>query len=105
MSSVPKSIRSLAILSLAEGLIAFLWLLSFPTNRQGYSLFRLASLAAVLLIALISAVLFITLRTPKEPVNFIAQVANLPGKILSSFLLIAVSLLLWTAILFKEQWL
>jgi len=93
------------MLSFAEGILAFLWLLSFPTNRQTYSLFRLTALVILLVISTISAAAFLYVRSQKEPFKFSEQSNHRKGRILLSFLLITVSLLLWTALLFKDQWL
>jgi len=106
MSSPQKRMQILAALSTVEGIVAFIWLLSLPTNRQMFSASRLAGLLGILLVLLISVAAFIYFRPPGEDsLKLIEKIENLKNKVVLSFLTLTVSLFLWVAILFKEQWL
>jgi len=95
----------LAALSTVEGVVAFIWLLSLPTNRQTFSISRLAGLIGILLITLFSAATLIYIRSQgKESFNGTGWITNRKFRIPLSFLLLTASLSLWVAILYKEQW-
>src|SRR4026208_2366304 len=104
-----KNIRILAALSFIEGMIAFVWLASFPTDNQPgqliFSLFRLISLIGILVISCGCLAVFIYFQSEKRAIKTIERIANLNAKVLLSFLLVSISLAIWICVLFKEQWL
>ena len=104
-----KNIRIFAALSFIEGVIAFAWLASFPTDNQTGQLilspFRLISLIAILVISCGCLAVFIYSQSKTGANKTIERIANLRARILLSFLSISISLAIWVSILFKEQWL
>src|SRR5215216_4659006 len=106
MPSIPKRLQILAALAFREGVIAFIWLLSLPTNRQMLSASRLAGLVGILLVLSISAAALIYFREQgKDSFKIVEKVTNYRNRIPLSFLSLTVSLFLWVAVLFKAQWL
>ncbi|MCI0610352.1 MAG: hypothetical protein L0Z71_14985, partial [Anaerolineae bacterium] len=100
-----KNIRILAALSFAEGLIAFAWLASFPTENRFFSPVRLISLGSILAISSISLALYVYLRSESRSDRAIEIIENLQGRLFVPFLLISISLSIWVAILHKDLWL
>lgn len=106
MRSIHKSIQIFSALSLGEGVVALIWLMSLPTSRQTYSVVRLFALLGILLVLSISAATLIYFRTQRTvPSRFSERITNRRNRIPLSFLLITVSLVLWVSLLLKDQWL
>src|SRR5215216_4231415 len=102
--AVRKGLQILATLSLVEEVATFIWLISIPTNRQIFSAARLVGLGAILLATFISAASFFYFRAPgKDQFNIAGKVAGFKYRPVAAFLLLVISSLFWTAILFKEQ--
>ena len=100
-----KMIRILAALSFAEGLIAFAWLASFPTEGQFFSPLRIISLGTILIISFASLAAYFYFRSESRSDEAIEIIENLQGRLFLSFLLITISLSIWVAILHKDLWL
>ena len=104
-----KNVRILAVLSFIEGMIAFVWLASFPTDSQAgqliFSPFRLISLIGILVISCSCMAVFVNSLSETRANKTIERITNLRARILLSFLSISISLAIWVSILFKEQWL
>ena len=96
----------LAALSAMEGMAAFFWLMSLPTNRQTFSAFRLAGLMGILIVILFFAAVLIYLRRQKRgSAEYIEKIAKLRNWKTLSFFLLTFSSILWIAILHKDTWL
>ena len=104
MTSTQKKIQILAALSLVEGIAAFLWLMSMPTNRQIYSVSRLAALFGIFIVICVSAVVLYYVRTQSNTSLWLVErITNFKYRSLLSFFLIAASLTIWVAVLYKSQ--
>ncbi len=103
---IKKHLQILAALSLVEGIVALLWLISISTNRQAFSTSRIASLIGIILLSLISSVTFYYFRPQAgDPFKLIDKIINFKSKFLLSFALLTIALILWVAVFFKDQWL
>ena len=103
-----KAIRTISILSMIEGLLAFAWLASIPTGDQNggfvFSPSRLISLIGVLAISAAYLAVFLYFRSESRSARAIDRITRLNGRSYIAFGLISF-VIVWSALLFKDQWL
>lgn len=105
---IHKAIRIFSTLTFFSGIAAFINLAALPSDAQNglfnLSLFRLISLSAILTVICVSAFIFFRFKSEARAAGLAEWIAGFKPGIFLSFILFAISLAAWVALLYKETW-